>query len=73
MCFHVTGFLKDNINARKDLATLCNCPSLEAKRNAKGNLKRPRAPYCLKSVEGKEILSWLKKLKSPDRYMSNIK
>jgi hypothetical protein len=73
MCFHVTGFLKDNINVRKDLATLCNCPSLVAKRNAKGNLKRPRAPYCLKSVEGKEILSWLKKLKSPDRYVSNIK
>jgi hypothetical protein len=73
MCFDVTGFSKVNVNARKDLATLCNCPSLEPKTNAKGNLKRPRAPYCLKPVERKEILRWLKKLKFLDRYASNIK
>jgi hypothetical protein len=72
-CFDVTGFSKDNINARKDLAALCNRPSLEPKINAKGNLKRPWAPYCLKPVERKEILRWLKKLKFPDRYASNIK
>jgi hypothetical protein len=36
MCFDVIGFSKDNMNARKDLATLCNRPSLEAKTNAKG-------------------------------------
>jgi hypothetical protein len=62
ICFDVTGFLKDNVNARKDLATLWNRPSLEPKINAKENLKRPRAPYCLKPVERKEILSWLKNL-----------
>jgi hypothetical protein len=39
MCFDVTSFSKDTINARKDLADLCNRPSLEPKRNAKGNLK----------------------------------
>jgi hypothetical protein len=44
ICFDITGFSKDNINERKDLAALCNLPSLEAKRNAKGNLKRPLAP-----------------------------
>jgi hypothetical protein len=41
MCFDVTGFSKDNVNAKKDLSALCNRPSLEPKRNAKGNLKRP--------------------------------
>jgi hypothetical protein len=56
MCFDVTGFSKDNGNARKDLAALCNRSSLEPKINAKGNLKRPRAPYCLKLAERKEIL-----------------
>jgi hypothetical protein len=56
MYFEVTGFSKDNINAKKDLAALCNCPSLEPKRNAKGNLKRPHAPYRLKPAERKEIL-----------------
>jgi hypothetical protein len=32
----VTGFTKDNMNARKDLAALCDRPSLEAKPNARG-------------------------------------
>jgi hypothetical protein len=59
MCFDVTDFSKDNVNARKDLATLCNRPSLEPKSNAKGNLKRPLTPYCLKPTERKEILRWL--------------
>jgi hypothetical protein len=73
MCFDVTKFLKDNINARKDLAALCNRPSLKPKINAKGNLNRSHAPYCLKPAERKEILKWLKKLKFLDRYASNIK
>jgi hypothetical protein len=73
MCFDVTDFSKDNINVSKDLAALCNCPSLEARRNAKGNLTRPRAPYCLKLAERKEMLRWLNKLKFTDYYASNIK
>jgi hypothetical protein len=73
MCFDVTGFSKDNVIARKDLAALCNHPSLEPTINARGNLKRPRAPYCLKPAERKEILMWLKKLKFLDCYASNKK
>jgi hypothetical protein len=72
MCFDVTNFLEDNMNVRKDLATLCNRPSLESKTNAKGNLTRPRASCCLKPTERKEIVKWFKKLKFPDRYASNI-
>jgi hypothetical protein len=55
ICFDVTGFSKNNVNERKDLAALCNRPSLEPKRNARKHLKRPRAPYYLKSAERKEI------------------
>jgi hypothetical protein len=36
-------------------------------------MKRTRASYYLKTIERKEILRWLNKLKSPDRYTSNIK
>jgi hypothetical protein len=36
MCLDVTDFMKDNMNARKDLAALCDHPLLEAKPNAKG-------------------------------------
>jgi hypothetical protein len=73
MCFDVTSFSRDNFNVRKDLAALCNHPSLEPKRNAKENLKRPRAPYCVKSAERKDILRWLTKLKFLYRYACKIK
>jgi hypothetical protein len=73
MCPDVTGFTKDNVNVRKDLAALCDCPSLEAKLHARGNLKRLKAPYCLKPTERKEVLRWLKTLKFLDRYAANIK
>jgi hypothetical protein len=73
MCFDVIGFSKDNINTRKDLDDLCNCPLMEPQINTKENLKRTWAPYCLKPEERKEILKWLKKLKFPDHYASNIK
>jgi hypothetical protein len=39
MCLDVISFIKDSVNARKDLAALCDRPSLEAKPNARGNLK----------------------------------
>jgi hypothetical protein len=52
MCLDVTGFMKDNVNVRKDLAALCDCPSLEAKPNTKGKLSRPKAT-CLKPIERK--------------------
>jgi hypothetical protein len=73
MRLDVTGFMKDNMNARKDLADLCDHPNLEAKPNTKGNLRRTKASYCLKLIERKEVLSWLKTLKFPDRYVTNIK
>jgi hypothetical protein len=73
MCFNVPGFSKNNINARKDSANLCSRPSMEPKINAKRNPKRTHDPYCLKPVERKEILRWLKKLKFLDRFTSNIK
>jgi hypothetical protein len=69
----ITGFTKDNMNVKKDLATLCDCPLLEAKTNVREDLSRPRAPYCLKPIERKEVLKWLKTLKFPDCYAANIK
>jgi hypothetical protein len=73
MCVDIIRFSKYYINTWKDLAALCNCPSLEPERNAKRNLKRPRAPNCLKLAEREDIVRWLKKFKFLDRYASNIK
>jgi hypothetical protein len=36
-------------------------------------LRRPKAPFCLKLTERKEVLRWLKTLKFPNRYIANIK
>jgi hypothetical protein len=41
ICFDVTDFTKDNFNARKHLASLCDRPLLEAKANPRENLSRP--------------------------------
>jgi hypothetical protein len=73
MCLDVTGFTKDDMNARKDLAALCNRPFLEAKPNARGKLIRPKAPYCLKPMKSKEVLMCLKTLKFTNCYVTNIK
>jgi hypothetical protein len=73
MCLDVTGFMKDNVNARKDLASLYDHPSLEAKLNARGKQRRPMDPYCLKVTEKKEVVRGLKTLKFLDRYAANIK
>ena len=53
MCFDITGQTKDNLNARKDLANICDRPWLEVRVNPSGNENRPRAPYCLKPKEKK--------------------
>jgi hypothetical protein len=73
MCLDVTGFMKDNLNVRKDLVALCVYPLLEAKTNATGNLSRPRASYYLKPTERKEVLKWLKTLKFLGHYATNRK
>jgi hypothetical protein len=73
ICLDVTGFTKDNMNARKDLAALFDRPSLEAKPNVRGKLRRSKAPYYLKPTERKDVLRWLKTLKFIDRYAANIK
>jgi hypothetical protein len=73
LCLDVTGFTKDNMNLRKDLVALCDRPSLEAKLNARGKLRRPKSPNCLKPTERKEVLRWLKTLNFPDCYVANIK
>jgi hypothetical protein len=42
---------KDNHKARKDLTQLCNRPSVELKSSG----DKPRAPFCLKPKERKEV------------------
>jgi hypothetical protein len=55
-CISFVDKTKDNHKARKDLALLCNRPSLELKSHG----GKPRAPFCLKGRDRKEVVIWLK-------------
>jgi hypothetical protein len=63
-CMTFVDKTKDNHKARKNLAQLCNRPSLELKSSG----GKPRASFCLKPKERKEVLIWLQNLKFPDGY-----
>jgi hypothetical protein len=54
-CMAFTNKTEDSQKARKDLAQLCNQPCIELKSSG----GKPRAPFCLKPKERKEILIWL--------------
>jgi hypothetical protein len=51
-CMSFVDKTKDNHKARKNLALLCNRPSLELK-SCGG---KPHAPFCLKARDKKEVL-----------------
>jgi hypothetical protein len=55
-CMSFADKTKDNHNARKDLAQLCNRPSLELKSSG----SKPHVLICLKPKDRKEVLIWLK-------------
>jgi hypothetical protein len=67
-CMTFVDKIKDNHKARKDLAQLCNRPSLELKFGG----SKPRVPFCLKPKERKEVLIWLKFLKFQDGYSTGF-
>jgi hypothetical protein len=64
-CMNITGKIKDNFKTQKDIAHVCNHPSLEL--DEMGG--KPHAPFCLKVKDKKrsdemdekiEILRWLR-------------
>lgn len=67
--FDVKGKTKDGDNARRDLCEICRRKDLEL---CKGGTKRPRACYCLDKKMKKTLCEWIKSLKFPDGYVSNL-
>ena len=60
-CMDFTDKTKDNRKARKDLAAICHRPSLHLTESG----GKPRAPFCLKPIERKEVMRSMKNLKFP--------
>jgi hypothetical protein len=68
-CMGFADKKKDNHKARRDLAQICNRPTLEL--TDRGG--KPRAPFCLKPKERKQVMSWMQDLKFPDSYIAGFK
>ncbi|KAJ9556176.1 hypothetical protein OSB04_010790 [Centaurea solstitialis] len=62
---------KDNMKARQDLETYCNRPQLHILK-VDNKVMKPKAAYTLTKLQVRKVLEWLKKLKIPDGYGSNI-
>jgi hypothetical protein len=67
-CLNIANKTKDNPQARKDLAIICSRPTLDLEENE----KKPCAPYSLKPKRKKELMKWLKNLKSCDGYVVGL-
>jgi hypothetical protein len=63
---------KDNEKARLDLAEICQRSDLELVRHDNGKITKLKANFCLSSNEVKKVCKWIKELKMPDGYASNL-
>ncbi|GLU17163.1 hypothetical protein SLE2022_335560 [Rubroshorea leprosula] len=64
--------MTDNINARLDLELYCKRKSLHIPKTGVNSGKKPKATYVLSRDQRKSICQWLKQLKFPDGFASNI-
>ena len=68
---NVKGKTKDNLNPRKDMFLVCNRPELHVDPDTTSRKPR-KASYSLTKTENIIICKWLKTLKFPDGYASNL-
>ena len=69
---NVAGKTKDNEKARLDLPLHCLRGDLEMTPLPNGKMAKPKARYTLTSEEAKLVCKWIKELKMPNGYASNL-
>ncbi|XP_017978213.1 PREDICTED: uncharacterized protein LOC18609182 [Theobroma cacao] len=67
----VKGMTKDNLKARQDLKVSCKRPELELMKN-NGKIFKLKAAYTLNKEEIKNVCAWVKQMRFPDGFASNI-
>ena len=67
----VKGKTKDNIQARMDMTVICKRKELELVKS-NGRTLKPKASFTLTKKEQKRVCDWVKGLKLPDGFASNI-
>jgi hypothetical protein len=68
-CMDIMGKTKDNFKDRRDIAHVCNHPSLELDKGG----GKPYAPFALKVNDRNEVMRWMKRLKFPHAYTTGLK
>lgn len=63
---------KDNVKARQDVKLYCKRQKLELVKKANGKFSKPKALYSLTKEQKQVVLQWVKELKFPDGYASNV-
>ncbi|KAK4389777.1 hypothetical protein Sango_2314700 [Sesamum angolense] len=66
----IKGKSKDNLNARKDLAIICNRPELQVDERRPNVM--PKAVYTLTKDHKRKVCEWVKCLRFPNGYASNL-
>ncbi|KAL0289874.1 UNVERIFIED_CONTAM: hypothetical protein Sangu_2599600 [Sesamum angustifolium] len=66
----IEGKTKDNLNAHKDLKNICNGPELEVDERRPN--ATPKVAYTLMKEQKKKICEWVRGLRFPDGYASNV-
>ncbi|KAL0372098.1 UNVERIFIED_CONTAM: hypothetical protein Scaly_0891400 [Sesamum calycinum] len=67
---NIKGKTKDNLNARKDVEIICDRPEIAISGDRLG--KMTKAVYTLDRDQKRKILEWIKVLRFPDGYTSNL-
>ncbi|XP_021757477.1 uncharacterized protein LOC110722515 [Chenopodium quinoa] len=62
----------DTIASRNDIAIYCKRPQLHVTEDARGKDTLPKAPFSLEKAQKKVLCEWVKNLKFPDGYASNL-
>ncbi|KAL0320266.1 UNVERIFIED_CONTAM: hypothetical protein Sradi_5288100 [Sesamum radiatum] len=63
---------KDNLNTHLDLKSICNRPELELELDEHRSNVMPKAAYTLSKEQKRRVREWIKGLKVPDGYASNL-
>ncbi|XP_063942632.1 uncharacterized protein LOC135150300 [Daucus carota subsp. sativus] len=69
---NVPGKIKDNDKARLDMKDICKRPALEIHESSNGKSVKPQARYTLSKKQIEDVCTWIRSLKLPDGYASNI-
>ncbi|XP_057247483.1 uncharacterized protein LOC125492831 [Beta vulgaris subsp. vulgaris] len=68
----VKGQTSDNVSARKDLKCVCKRRQLELTYDERGNEIMPKAPFALDKAQRKFLCEWVRDLKFPNGYASEL-